>query len=44
MVLADIDLDPATNSDQIFTEPVLAGGRVFVATTAGKLYMLEPER
>jgi outer membrane protein assembly factor BamB len=43
-ILADIDLDPTNSSDQIFTEPVLAGGRVLVATTAGKLYMLEPDK
>jgi outer membrane protein assembly factor BamB len=43
-ILADIDLDPGTNADAIFTEPALAEGRVFVATTAGKLYMLEPDK
>src|SRR5262249_36361630 len=43
-VLADIDLDPSSSSDGIFTEPALADGRVFVATTAGKLYMLEPDK
>ena len=43
-ILADIDLDPGNNGDAIFTEPVLADGRVFVATTAGKLYMLEPDK
>jgi hypothetical protein len=41
-ILADIDLDPANNNDAIFTEPVLAEGRVFVGTNAGRLYMLEP--
>ncbi|MCA1510563.1 PQQ-binding-like beta-propeller repeat protein [Bradyrhizobium sp. NBAIM01] len=43
-ILADIDLDPSNSSDRIFTEPVLADGRVFVATTAGVLYMLETAR
>jgi outer membrane protein assembly factor BamB len=43
-VLADIDLDPGNNGDSIWGEPVLADGRVFVATTAGKLYMLEPDK
>ena len=43
-ILADIDLDPANGGDAIFTEPVLADGRVFVATTAGVLYMLEPDK
>jgi outer membrane protein assembly factor BamB len=42
-VLAEIDLDPQDHDDAIFTEPVLANGRVFVATRAGKLYMLEPD-
>jgi outer membrane protein assembly factor BamB len=41
-LLLDLDLDPANANDSIFTEPVLADGRVFVATTAGKVYMLEP--
>lgn len=41
-VLLDLDLDPANGSDRIATEPVLAGGRVFVATGGGVLYMLEP--
>jgi len=36
-VLANIQLD-----GQILTEPALANGRVYVATNAGKLYMLEP--
>ncbi|HZP87060.1 MAG TPA: PQQ-binding-like beta-propeller repeat protein, partial [Burkholderiales bacterium] len=36
-VLADIQLDGS-----ILTEPALAKGRVYVATGAGKLYMLEP--
>jgi len=40
-VLADIDLDPGDSGDRIFTEPALADGRVFVATTSGVLYMLE---
>jgi outer membrane protein assembly factor BamB len=44
MIRADIDLDPSDNRDRIFTEPVLAGGRVFVATRAGRLYMLEPDK
>jgi outer membrane protein assembly factor BamB len=36
-VLASIQLD-----GQILTEPALANGRVYVATNAGKLYMLKP--
>lgn len=36
-VLANIQLDGS-----ILTEPALANGRVYVATSAGKLYMLEP--
>jgi len=43
-ILADIDLDPGDSNDRIFTEPVLAGGRVFVATTSGVLYMLETSK
>ena len=43
-ILADINLDCGHNADAILTEPVLAEGRVFVATTAGKLYMLEPDK
>jgi outer membrane protein assembly factor BamB len=42
-ILADIDLDPHDHDDAIFTEPILASGRVFVATRAGKLYMLETD-
>ena len=42
--LADIDLDPTKPDDAIFTEPVLAHGRVFVATRAGTFYMLEPDK
>lgn len=43
-VLATIDLDPSNPSDRILTEPVLARGRVYVATSRspGVLYMLEP--
>jgi hypothetical protein len=41
-VLLDLDLDPGSSSDRIATEPVLAGGRVFVATSDGVVYMLEP--
>jgi outer membrane protein assembly factor BamB len=36
-VRADVQLD-----GQILTEPALANGRVYVATNAGKLYMLQP--
>jgi len=43
-ILADIDLDPGNPNDRISTEPVLAEGRVFVATTSGVLYMLETAR
>jgi hypothetical protein len=51
IVLIDIDLD-ASNSYGVYTEPALAGGRVYVATgfrsdlvppDRGTLYMLEPE-
>jgi outer membrane protein assembly factor BamB len=42
-ILARIDLDPTSDRDAILTEPVLAKGRVFVGTLAGKLYMLEPD-
>ena len=38
MVLADVDL----GAGSILTEPVLAGGRVFVATGGGTVFMLEP--
>jgi len=37
-VLADVKLD----GSRILTEPALAGGRVFVATEGGHVYMLEP--
>jgi outer membrane protein assembly factor BamB len=42
--LLDLDLNPGNSGDRIATEPALAGGRVFVATSdgAGTLYMLEP--
>jgi outer membrane protein assembly factor BamB len=43
-ILADIDLNPSDDDDAILTEPVLAEGRVFVATKAGRLYMLEPDK
>ena len=43
-LLLDLDLDPGNANDGIFTEPVLADGRVFVATTAGRVYMLEPDK
>ena len=43
-ILADIDLEPRDTGDRIFTEPALADGRVFVATTSGVLYMLETAR
>ena len=50
-LLVDIDLDAADSEDSIFTEPVLADGRVFVATTHSDnnsrpawLYMLEPSK
>ena len=35
---------PVHASNPILTEPVLAGNRVFVATTGGRVFMLEPER
>jgi outer membrane protein assembly factor BamB len=38
-VLADIILD---DRSPILTEPALAGSRVFVSTTGGHVYMLEP--
>jgi outer membrane protein assembly factor BamB len=47
-VLLDLDLDPASASDEIKTEPALAGGRVFVATgrsgnsQPGAVYMVDP--
>lgn len=46
VTLLDLDLDVSAPSDRILTEPVLAGGRVFVATGGGDgtVYMLEPER
>jgi len=37
-VLADVTLDGSF----ILTEPALAGGRVFVATEGGRVYMLQP--
>ena len=40
MILADIDL----GGGAILTEPVLAEGRVFVATSGGKVFMLEPDK
>jgi len=40
MVLANIDL----GAGGIFTEPVLAGGRVFVATSGGSVFMLAPAK
>jgi outer membrane protein assembly factor BamB len=43
-ILAKVDLDPRDHDDAILTEPVLADGRVFVATKAGRLYMLEPDK
>lgn len=44
-ILLDLDLNTMSSGDAIFTEPALAGGRVFVATSsgAGTLYMLEPQ-
>jgi hypothetical protein len=38
-VLADIDVARG----QIIAEPAIAGGRVFVATTGGRVVMLEPK-
>lgn len=40
MILADVDL----GAGGIFTEPVLAGGRVFVATSGGRVFMLAPNK
>jgi outer membrane protein assembly factor BamB len=37
-VLADVTLD----GSRILTEPALAGGRVFVATEGGRVFMLQP--
>jgi outer membrane protein assembly factor BamB len=37
-VLADVTLD----GSRVLTEPALAGGRVFVSTEGGKVFMLEP--
>lgn len=46
IVLLNIDLDSSSSSG-VYTEPVLAGGRVYVATgffgDPGTLYTLEPE-
>jgi hypothetical protein len=39
LILADI----ALGGGDILTEPVLAGGRVFVATSGGRVFMLEPK-
>ena len=45
-ILLDVDLN--TSGNRIFTEPVLANGRVFIASGGywtkdpGKIYMLEP--
>jgi len=40
MVLANVDL----GAGGILTEPVLAAGRVFVATSGGTVFMLEPDK
>jgi outer membrane protein assembly factor BamB len=40
MILANIDL----GAGAIFTEPVLAGGRVFVSTSGGSVFMLAPDK
>jgi hypothetical protein len=38
----NILLNLPLNAGAIFTEPTLARGRVFVATSGGRVFMLEP--
>jgi hypothetical protein len=41
-VLADVALTDGSSAAGLRNEPAISGGRLFVATTGGHVYMLSP--